>query len=332
MSTLKSPWQIALINAITDPEELLRLLELDLCWLENAKAAATLFPLKVPREFVSRMQKGNIHDPLLRQILPLGDEFKKVAGYVTDPLQENSINPIPGLLHRYHGRVLLTLTGNCSINCRFCFRRHFPYAKNNPGSAGWQRALEYIAKNETISEVILSGGDPLTLNDALLAEFTDALSQIAHVKRLRIHSRLPIVMPERITSELITSLTHTRLQPVMIVHCNHPQEINSLVHQAIQRLRASHIMVLNQAVLLKNINDDADTLIKLSENLFSNGILPYYIHLLDKVEGCAHFDIERERAERIYREMTEQLPGYLVPKWVSTQPGAKAKVSLISQI
>lgn len=328
MSHTKSPWQTALINAITDPEELLQLLELDRSWLEKAKAAATLFPLKVPREFVSRMQKGDINDPLLRQVLPLGDEFKKVDGYNKDPLQELAINPIPGLLHRYHGRVLLTLTGNCAINCRFCFRRHFPYAKNNPGSAGWQLALEYIAQDQTITEVILSGGDPLVINDAQLREFTSALSHIAHIKRLRIHSRLPIVLPERVTPELITLLTHTRLQPVMIVHCNHPQEITPAVREAVKSLNAAQIMVLNQAVLLKNINDNADTLVALSETLFSNGILPYYIHVLDKVEGCAHFDLEREVAQSLHREITERLPGYLVPKLVCTQAGAKAKVRI----
>lgn len=325
---VKTPWQAALINAVTDPRELLELLDLDIAWLDQAKAAATLFPLKVPREFVSRMEKGNINDPLLRQVLPIGDEFKQAEGFNKDPLQEKNINPIPGLLHRYHGRVLLTLIGNCAINCRFCFRRHFPYAKNNPGSSGWQLTLDYIARDESITEVILSGGDPLVVGDSMLHEFTQALSQIPHLKRLRIHSRMPIVLPERITPELVALLTHTRLKPIMIVHSNHPREITPNVIQAIKNLTSANIMVLNQSVLLKGINDNADTLIALSETLFSAGILPYYLHMLDKVEGCAHFDSEQEAAQRLHAEVTKRLPGYLVPKLVRTEPGASAKIRI----
>ncbi len=325
---IKARWQTALIDAVTDPQELLELLELDLVWLEQAKAAATLFPLKVPREFVNRMQKGNIDDPLLRQILPIGDEFQQVAGFEKDPWREETINPVPGLLHRYYGRVLLTLTGSCAINCRFCFRRHFPYAKNNPGTRGWQVALDYIARHETITEVILSGGDPLVMNDAQLSDFTEALSKIPHIQRLRVHSRMPIVLPERVTPDLIGWLTQTRLRPVMVVHCNHPQEITQTVIDAIKQLTAAHIPVLNQSVLLKNINDHADTLITLSETLFSAGILPYYLHVLDKVEGCAHFDLARETAQRLHWAITQKLPGYLVPKLVRTQAGATAKIRI----
>ncbi|MCD6039320.1 MAG: epmB [Gammaproteobacteria bacterium] len=323
---IKTDWQAALIDAVTDPRELLELLEIDLTWLEEAKAAATLFPLKVPREFISRMQKRNINDPLLRQVLPMGDEFKLVEGFEKDPWKEEGINPVPGLLHRYHGRVLLTLTGSCSINCRFCFRRHFPYAKNNPGRPGWQHALSYITNDQTITEVILSGGDPLIMNDPQLFEFTTALSQISHLKRLRIHTRMPIVLPSRITPELVNSLMHTRLQPVMVVHCNHPQEITQAVINAIKKLTIANITLLNQAVLLKGINDNAETLVTLSETLFAAGILPYYLHVLDKVEGCSHFDLERETAQNLHWQITQRLPGYLVPKLVRTQAGASAKV------
>jgi len=323
---IKTRWQTALIDAVTDPQELLELLELDLAWLDQAKAAATLFPLKVPREFVSRMQKGNINDPLLRQVLPIGDEFKHVDGFEKDPWREETINPVPGLLHRYYGRVLLTLTGSCAINCRFCFRRHFPYAKNNPGTAGWQLALDYIGRDATITEVILSGGDPLVMNDAQLHDFTTALSNIAHLKRLRIHSRMPIVLPERITADLIAWLTGTRLRPLMVVHCNHPQEMTATVIQAMKKLTAANITLLNQAVLLKGVNDKTETLVTLSETLFNAGILPYYLHVLDKVEGCAHFDLDRETAQSLHWQITQQLPGYLVPKLVRTQAGASAKV------
>lgn len=318
-------WQDALIHAVTDPEELLHLLELDPEWLPGAKQAAALFPLKITRSFIARMEKGNPFDPLLRQVLPLGIELAEHPDFQNDPLEEARFNPLPGLLHKYHGRVLLTPIGTCGINCRYCFRRAFPYQKNNPGSAGLVKIIDYIRNDPTISEVILSGGDPLVASDAVLQHLIQSIESIPHVTRLRIHSRIPIVLPERMTSEFVALLKATHLKIVLIVHANHPQEINHDVKLALQPLRDIGVTLLNQSVLLKGINDDADTLIRLSHQLFAAGILPYNLYLLDKVQGAAHFDLSLEAATALHHKVASQLSGYLVPKLVREQPGAPAK-------
>jgi EF-P beta-lysylation protein EpmB len=317
---------LQLKNLITDPAELLQLLEIDPALLPSAIEAAKLFPLRVPRSFVARMQKGNVRDPLLRQVLPLGLELNDSPGFTRDPLNEKVANPIPGLLHKYHGRVLLTVVGSCAINCRYCFRRSFAYDENNPGTKGWERVVDYIARDSTITEVILSGGDPLVAPDEHLAALSQKLATIPHVKTLRIHSRLPIVSPERVTAELINWFTASRLRPVLVVHCNHPQEIDLEVRAALQKLKQAGITLLNQAVLLREINDSAEVLIELSEALFDMGVLPYYLHLLDKVQGTAHFDVAEERAQKIIGEMMRRLPGYLVPKLVREVAGAPTKL------
>ncbi len=327
-SSKKADWQIALMNAVTDPKELLTLLDLDLALLEGAFAAAKLFPLKVPRSFIKRMQKNVVTDPLLRQVLPIHAELDTIPGYGNDPLAEARVNPVPGLLHKYHGRVLLTLTGTCGVNCRYCFRREFPYEKNNPGTQGWNHALQYIAQHPEITEVILSGGDPLVVSDAMLKMLIDKLAAIPHLRRLRIHSRMPIVIPERITPELIDILSQNRLNTVLVVHCNHPQEISIELIDSMQQLIKAGIVLLNQSVLLHGVNDNAETLIALSEALFAAGILPYYLHVLDKVQGAAHFDLKHSLARQMHWEMAQRLPGYLVPKLVCEQPGAPAKLSL----
>lgn len=324
----ESSWQHALANAITDPHELFQLLDLDPAYLEAAKKAGEVFSLKVPREFASRIKKGNIHDPLLRQFLPLNEELQIVNGYSSDPLQEANYNHIPGLLHKYNNRVLLTLVGSCAINCRYCFRRHFPYSDNNPGSSGWERALNYIADNSQLSEVILSGGDPLIVNDRTLQHLTDKLNLIPHVRRLRIHTRIPVILPERITADFMTWITGLKQEPVMVIHCNHPQEINAKVKAAIKTLRNAGIPLLNQSVLLQGVNDHINTLMELSESLFSMGVHPYYLHVLDKVQGTAHFDLNRSAAQKLHHEMKQRLSGYLVPRLVYEQPGAPSKVSL----
>jgi EF-P beta-lysylation protein EpmB len=327
-STKTCAWQTALGQAISDPAELLNILELDASLLDAAKSAANIFPLKVPRGFVARMQKGNINDPLLKQILPLGAELIETPGFNKDPLQEANVNPIPGLLHKYKGRVLLTFVGTCGINCRYCFRRHFPYGENNPGTEGWERALQYIAEDKTIDEVILSGGDPLVANDKTLRGFSEKLNAIPHIKRLRIHSRMPIVLPERISPEFIQWLRELKQKPVLVMHCNHPQEINHAVRDAMRALTEAGVVLLNQAVLLKGVNDNAETLIALSETLFAAGIQPYYLHLLDKVQGSAHFDLAVQRAQTLHWELSQRLSGYLVPKLVYEKAGAPAKLSL----
>lgn len=325
MNLNKTDWQTALMNAVTEPKELLELLQLDEDLLDAANKAAKLFPLKVPRSFIARMEKKNLNDPLLKQVLPIGAELINTAGFSADPLQEAKFNPVPGLLHKYHGRVLLTFIATCAINCRYCFRREFPYKKNNPGSAGWNDALNYIARDASINEVILSGGDPLASSDNHLKIFVEKLALIPHVTRLRIHSRMPVVLPERITLELIEAITATRLKTVMVIHCNHPQEINDAVKQAMRRLSTAGMLLLNQSVLLKGINDHVDTLISLSESLFAAGVQPYYLHVLDKVRGTAHFDLHRRTAIKLYHAIRHRLPGYLVPKLVAEEPGALSK-------
>lgn len=321
----KHAWQEALVNLMTDPQELLEFLNLDPSLLAGAKAAIKDFPLKVTRSYAARMQKNNLQDPLLQQILPINAESNIVPGYESDPLREEKYNPVPGLLHKYHGRVLVTLTSACAVNCRFCFRRHFPYEDNNPGRQGWEKIIAYIAADVSITEVILSGGDPLAVSDTLLQSFCDALATVPHVKRLRFHTRFPIVLPERITDELIAVLTSTHLKPVMIIHCNHPQEINDEVRAALAKLGEANIALLNQTVLLKNINDDAQCLAHLSETLFSCGVTPYYLHVLDKVAGAAHFDLPLARACELQSALQQMLPGYLVPRLVREDHGKLAK-------
>jgi len=325
---LKQSWQDALTDLITDPQELLQVLDLDDNLLTSARAAAALFPLKVTRSYLARMQKGDPNDPLLKQVLPLGLELKTVAGYSADPLVEAEVNPIPGLLHKYKSRILVTLTSACAIHCRYCFRRHFPYAENNPGKKGWEKIAAYIEADLNITEVILSGGDPLTVNDTMLQEFIARMADISHVKRLRIHTRLPIVLPERITPALLNALTRTRLKIIVVVHANHAQEIDAQVQQALTLLRTNDVTLLNQTVLLKNINDNVQALIELSETLFAAGVLPYYLHVLDKVAGAAHFDIDLNSAMTLHKQLSDQLSGYLVPKLVCEQPGKSSKTIL----
>lgn len=324
----KSPWQSALISAVTEPKELLEMLGLSMSLLEQAEVATKLFPLKVPKSFIARMQKNDINDPLLRQVLPLGIEKELDPAYSKDPLQEKNANPIPGLLHKYPGRVLLTPTSVCGINCRYCFRRHFPYDENNPGSKGWDLALNYIKNDTSIHEVILSGGDPLVLTEHRLYDFSEKLSQIPQIQRLRIHSRMPIVLPERISAEFIDWISQLKWPLILVVHCNHPNEINQEVIHAMQLLRKTGVILLNQSVLLKGVNDQAETLVALSEKLCQAGIQPYYLHLLDKVEGAKHFDIELENAKSLHSQITQQLPGYLVPKLAYEKAGALSKIIL----
>lgn len=324
----KPVWQKALTNLVTDPEQLFQLLDLDANYLEAAKRACELFPLRVPQSFIQTMEKGNINDPLLKQILPLGAEFTNTPGFSADPLSEKQINPLPGLLHKYHGRVLLTISGACAVNCRYCFRREFAYTENNPGSKGWSKVIDYIAADNSIEEVIYSGGDPLTASDLYLQRLTEKIKAIPHIKRLRIHTRLPIMIPERICDEFIHWFTQTNMQPILVLHCNHPNEITEHVKQKLNLLKAKGVTLLNQAVLLKGINDEAKVLIKLSENLFECNVLPYYLHLLDRVNGTAHFEVDEAHALSLIKAMNGKLPGYLVPKLVREISGEKNKTSI----
>lgn len=326
---MQKDWQTLLKEVITEPAELLDMLELNASLLPTAQRAAKLFPLRVPAGFVARMEKGNSADPLLQQVLPLAAEEIATAGFSHDPLREHVVNPLPGLLHKYQGRVLLTMTGACAINCRYCFRRHFPYSDNIPGGKAWQSILAYIKADTSISEVIFSGGDPLLASDHYLRKCADELADIAHVNTLRIHSRLPIVLPERITTDFLNWISSTRLQTILVTHSNHANECDDSVQRAIEKLRARKIIVLNQAVLLKGVNDSVEVLINLSQRLFACGILPYYLHLLDKVQGAAHFAVPEEKAKQLMAALRERLPGYLVPKCVVEQAGASSKLPVI---
>ena len=321
-------WQEELSGAIRAPQALLRSLQLSDDLLPAAEAAARLFPLRVPRPYLARIEPGNPRDPLLLQVLPLHAEQLEVPGFVPDPLQEQVSLRQPGVLHKYQGRVLLIVSGACAINCRYCFRRHFPYQDNNLGRDEWQQSLSYIAANPDIEEVILSGGDPLVASDKRLAWLLSEIEAIPHVQRLRIHTRLPIVIPQRITPALLTLLQNTRLQTLMVIHANHPRELDQAVRDALQSLRASGILLLNQSVLLRDINDSADTLAELSKALFAAGVLPYYLHLLDPVAGTAHFDVDENRAQKILQELRASLSGYLVPKLVREEAGEPSKTPI----
>jgi len=319
-------WQNLLAGSITDPRELLARLQLDSSLLEGALAADREFALRVPEPYLQRMRIGDPNDPLLRQILPLGEELDEQPGYVSDPLGEQQSNAHPGIIHKYHGRLLLVVTAGCAINCRYCFRRHFPYAENNLSTSEWDAALDYIRQDTSINEVIYSGGDPLASNDRRLAWLTRQIAEIAHIKRLRVHTRLPVVIPQRITTELIDALCGTRLPITMVLHCNHANEVDEQMLAATERLRQANVTLLNQAVLLRGVNDSLEAQIALSEVLGDNGILPYYLHLLDHVRGAKHFHCADAEARQLIGQMLTRLPGYLVPRLVREVAGQPGKV------
>ena len=315
-------------QAVTDPAELLTLLGLDPELLPAALRAADDFVLRVPRGFVARMRRGDPHDPLLRQVLPLAAECEAAPGFGDDPVGDRAAMTVPGVLHKYAGRALLTTTGACAVHCRYCFRRHFSYADANPAADQWRQALEYLRADGSIHEAILSGGDPLTLSDRRLREFVTQLAGIPHIERLRIHTRLPIVLPGRVTAELLDWLMGTRLKPIVVVHANHAQEIDGEVRAALTRLRDSGITLFNQSVLLRGVNDSTETLAELSLALFDAGVLPYYLHALDRVRGAAHFEVDEAATCVIMAELNARLPGYLVPRLVREVAGAPAKMPL----
>jgi len=315
-------WQKILAQGFSSASELLAFLQLPPL---SSSLAEKHFKTRVPRGFAALMQPGDRYDPLLLQVLAVDDELEDRDGFITDPLQEKAANPVKGLIHKYHGRVLLTLTGVCAINCRYCFRRHFPYGDNNPGRQGWQSALDYIANDSSIHEVILSGGDPLLAKDNVLDDLFAQLARISHLRTLRIHSRIPVVLPERIDQRLLDILTTTGLQKVMVLHSNHSQELDQRVADACSALRNAGCHLLNQSVLLAGVNDNAQVLATLSHKLLALGVLPYYLHLLDKVQGAAHFDVPIDKALNIYTELQRLLPGYLVPRLAREEAGEENK-------
>ncbi len=321
---IQKNWQTQLSDAITSIDELLTLLELES--LRSEIYIPHHFKLRVPRAFVAKMKVGDANDPLLRQVLPDHREQLAVSGYVTDPLAENAHNPLKGLLHKYQSRVLLTLTGSCAIHCRYCFRQHFDYQANLPTTSAQEAILSYIHNHAEIEEVILSGGDPLSLSNRRLCQWLDLLEAVPQLTTIRLHTRLPLVIPERLDDDLLERLANSRCQIVMVIHCNHANEIDESTSQYLQRARAAGITLLNQSVLLRDINDDVASQVALSKRLFSAGVLPYYLHLLDKVAGGAHFDIDEHSAIELYWNLLKQLPGYLVPKLVCELPNRPFKV------
>ncbi|MFT7558302.1 MAG: EF-P beta-lysylation protein EpmB [Flavobacteriales bacterium] len=321
-------WQEELASLIKDPETLFKRLNLDESRLPEAIEAHKLFPVRTTESFLRRIKHGDIHDPLLRQILPLGAELNTPDNYSKDPLAEELYNPSPGIVHKYQGRVLLIASGQCAINCRYCFRREFDYGGNKLDKAAWRQSLDYIQDRSDINEVILSGGDPLSLSDKALKQHIHDIEKIPHIKRLRIHTRMPVVLPSRISPDLLSALESTRLHCIVVIHCNHPQEVDEELSQSLIKLKNSCKAVLNQAVLLAGVNDSASTLYKLSERLFECGVLPYYLHTLDKVAGAAHFDVSDKRAASLIDELRDQAPGYLVPKLVREIAGKNAKTPL----
>jgi len=319
-------WQRATL--VTQPLALLELLALDPALPALEYQRLRNFPLRVPQGFVARMRKGDPQDPLFLQVWPAAAESVDTPGFTTDAVGDLAKLKSGGLIHKYRGRALVIATGACAVNCRYCFRRHFPYGDSLASRGNWGETLAQIAADDSIEEVILSGGDPLSLTDDKLSAFVSALERIPHVRRLRLHTRTAVVLPERIDDALVAWLSRTRLQKVVVLHVNHANEIDGSVEAAIARLRNAGATLLNQSVLLRNVNDSSDALAALSERLFACGVLPYYLHLLDRVQGAGHFEVNENKAVKLMGELAARLPGYLVPRLARELPGAPAKTLL----
>ena len=318
-------WSQHLSQALTSLPELVKHLGLSEKLSQQGIEAHQSFKLLVPRPYLSRIEYGNPNDPLLLQILPSAAEMQKVIGYTKDPLEEADHNPQKAIVHKYKRRLLVITTGTCAVNCRYCFRRHFPYGDNQLAQAEWQSVIEYLEKHPEVNEVILSGGDPLMMKDALLADKIRLLEALPQIKRLRIHSRLPVVIPARVCDDMLTWINKSRLDIIMVWHINHANEMDNELAQAAFKLKQAGVTLLNQGVLLKGINDTVDAQVNLSEAVFDAGILPYYMFTLDPVEGAAHFDIAIEDAQRLMGKVAAELPGYLVPRLAKEIPGKPAK-------
>jgi len=322
-------WQQLWRQAVREPAELLAMLGLDPTRMGVSLAATQAFAQRVPQGFIARMRHGDPSDPLLRQVLPIDDEMRIVEGYSLDAVGDGPARKATGVIQKYRGRALLVTTGSCAINCRYCFRRHFDYAGENAARGGWHDAVAAIAEDPAIDEVILSGGDPLSLATHKLAELTDALRAIPHLRRLRIHSRLPVVLPERVDDELVQWLRSLPWPVAFVIHANHANEFDDSVDAALARLHQAGARLLNQAVLLRGVNDNFEALVGLSERSFAAGVLPYYLYQLDKVQGAAHFEVSDERALALHAELVAHLSGYLVPKLVREISGDRSKRPVI---
>ncbi|UDG79336.1 L-lysine 2,3-aminomutase [Candidatus Ecksteinia adelgidicola] len=325
----KKDWLYQLSNVITDPNELLQILLLNTnSEFLKGRNARKLFPMRVPHSFVERMRPGDADDPLFRQVITSQEEFINASDFILDPLSEHCNIVVPGLLHKYYNRVLLLVKGGCAVNCRYCFRRHFPYHNHQGNKSNWKQALDYIHKKSSINEIIFSGGDPLMAKDDELGWLITQLSHIPHIKRLRIHTRLLVMIPARITKKLCYWLSKSHLQVIIVTHINHANEINDELKIAIEKLRLKKITLLNQSVLIHRVNDNADTLATLSNALFDIGILPYYIHLLDKVQGTSHFVVNDQQARIIMKSLLGKISGYLVPRLMREIAGKSSKIPL----
>ena len=323
-----SGWQQAWREAVRDPRELLSLLGLEGV-IAVSEAAAAAFSLRVPRGFVARMRHGDPHDPLLRQVLPLDEEMRLVPGFDLDAVGDTAAGAGQGVIRKYTGRALLIATGSCAVNCRYCFRRHYPYSEQTASAGAWGAAVAAIAADPTLHEVILSGGDPLSLSTPKLAELTSALAAVPHVRRLRIHTRLPVVLPERVDDALLAWLGALPWPVALVLHANHAREFDAQVDQALARLRGAGVQLLNQAVLLRGVNDSLEAQMALHERGFAAGVLPYYLHQLDRVAGAAHFEVDESSALALHAAMRAQLPGYLLPRLVREVAGDDSKRPLL---
>ena len=321
-------WQEELRTAIRDPRRLCEALGLPPEMANGSEGPVAEFPVFVPASYLKRIEHGNPADPLFLQVWPAATETVDADGFVDDPVDDAAFVLEPGLLKKYAGRALMIVTGACAVHCRYCFRRHFPYSETPPSETAWTGAIEAVRGDSSIEEIILSGGDPLTVTDARLASLAERFAAILHLRRLRIHTRLPVMIPSRVTDELLAWLTGTRLTPVMVIHANHAQELDDEVASAIDRLRMAGVMLLNQAVLLRDVNDSADAQAALSLRLIDLGVTPYYLHQLDRVRGAAHFEVSIAEGRAIVAELRRRLPGYAVPQYVQEQPGAPHKMAL----
>lgn len=327
---IKENWNQVLSKATKDVKSLLIQLEIPLSDLTQRQQACVNFPLLVPQPFIDKMKKGDASDPLLLQVLPQRSELESAEGFINDPLAEKHSNLKKGLIHKYHGRVLVLLSTGCAVNCRYCFRRHFPYQENRIGKNDWQNILDYVAQDTSIEELILSGGDPLMLSDRQLDKFIKQAEAIPHLERLRIHTRLPVVIPQRITEDLVNSLRSSRFDCAIVLHINHSHELDDTLKVGLSKLKSAGITLLNQAVLLRKVNDSVEDQIDLNKALFKSGVLPYYLHLLDRVKGAHHFEVNEQDAIKLHHELLLKLSGYLVPKLVREEPNKGSKTPILT--
>ncbi|MFC1326816.1 MAG: EF-P beta-lysylation protein EpmB [gamma proteobacterium symbiont of Ctena orbiculata] len=328
-SSVQTPgWQKELAEGFSRVAELLAYLQIEPSAVTDHSRANAQFPLRVPREFAALMTKGDPRDPLLLQVLPSAHEMARPAGFTIDPVGDGEAKQRPGLLQKYHGRILIIATGACAVHCRYCFRRHYPYTGATASDSQWDVILDYLRANPQIEEVILSGGDPLMMHDGKLGRWLRQLEGLPQIARLRIHTRLPVVLPQRITEELLATLEACRLNTAMVIHANHPSELSAGVAVALAAVRGAGVTLLNQSVLLRGVNDSCDTLVRLSTRLFEIGVLPYYLHLLDRVEGAAHFELDAAACKSLQRQLLTRLPGYLMPRMVRETAGVPYKKSI----